>query len=515
MNLRRVALLFSLFLVLVLSAFLLAYRWFVEIPKLRENLEFLQTRELTSLDVALKKELSFFRLFTWDYAIWDDTYDFLINRNSDYLISNYQADTFESLKVDSVFLFDASKQVVWSKSLKYDEQNNRRFTEFLASDVVEQVRFPSLMNITEQNVEHGFLDTQFGPVLYAISPVVKSDFSVPANGYLMFLRIIRPKFIQGLGDLAQLDVKWVDTPVNHSLKPLKGSLQGESFEETRYRALTDHKGKPVLTLLIHHEKLPKLRLFDQQTLLLVLLLLAFAFVLQIIIEKVLVVPIGRAAQALRKMTKTGDYDEIKQVSLVEEFVNLAEDFNRLIGQIKTQKQALQKLSTTDVLTQLANRRAFDTGVELAWQRTKRANQPLAIIMADIDLFKPYNDHYGHQAGDKVLAEVAKALSATFARSTDLVARYGGEEFVIVLEDIHQEDCRKLVEQCLQNIRDLKIPHQYSTTSDCVSISIGFSVVENWLGENPPTSQSQLLERADQALYQAKNSGRNCYREWKR
>lgn len=165
---------------------------------------------------------------------------------------------------------------------------------------------------------------------------------------------------------------------------------------------------------------------------------------------------------------------------------------------------LARLSAEDALTHIANRREFDRRLAIEWGRARREHQPLALIMADIDLFKNYNDHYGHPAGDECLQRVAAALQSIPKRSADLVARYGGEEFVVLLPSTDADDAMKLAERLRQAIVDLQIPHATSRVASGVTASFGVAA-------GMPTDLQQaadLVAAADTALYHAKDNGRN-------
>jgi len=177
---------------------------------------------------------------------------------------------------------------------------------------------------------------------------------------------------------------------------------------------------------------------------------------------------------------------------------------RLISELQEMNIRLEKYSYQDGLTQVANRRMFDTLLEREWARARREQHPLALIMIDIDFFKFYNDGYGHQAGDDCLKRIATTLDAVSRRSTDLVARYGGEEFMILLPNTDNRQAQKLAEQCRSDVAALQIPHASSDAADVVTISVGVATML-------PSSEihaSDLVKAADQALYRAKDGGRN-------
>lgn len=174
------------------------------------------------------------------------------------------------------------------------------------------------------------------------------------------------------------------------------------------------------------------------------------------------------------------------------------------GQRLEEMERFQRnLSKKDGLTNLDNRRSFDEIVKGEWAIAERTKRPMSIIMSDIDFFKKYNDHYGHQAGDECLKAVASEMKLTFKRPGDYIARYGGEEFVVVLTETDEEDALKMAEQLRSNISDLKLDHPESDASDVVTISLGVATSKPNI-----TSYKKLIAKADEALYLAKNSGRN-------
>ena len=165
---------------------------------------------------------------------------------------------------------------------------------------------------------------------------------------------------------------------------------------------------------------------------------------------------------------------------------------------------LQRLSVLDDLTQVANRRRLDEALNEEWQRLSRDRAPLSLIFCDIDYFKLYNDTYGHQAGDDCLRAVADTISANCQRPGDFVARYGGEEFIVILPNTETEGAVHLAEDIREEIERLKIPHMRSQVSRYITLSMGVSCVFPSAHITPES----LIGAADNALYEAKNQGRN-------
>jgi len=199
---------------------------------------------------------------------------------------------------------------------------------------------------------------------------------------------------------------------------------------------------------------------------------------------------------------------IEKEALVAELSASNELLKQSNQQLEHAHEGLRKVSLTDDLTHLPNRRHFSQLYQQQWGGAKRANQPLACLMIDIDEFKNYNDHYGHQAGDQCLQQVAQLLNQCLQRPEDQVARYGGEEFVAVLPETSASGAALVAQRMVETLHKADWPHAKSHHGH-VTISIGIACSQPVDGDNPDT----LLKHADQALYLAKDRGRNRHELW--
>ncbi len=170
---------------------------------------------------------------------------------------------------------------------------------------------------------------------------------------------------------------------------------------------------------------------------------------------------------------------------------------------------LQRLNQEDVVTGLSNRRYLNESIEHKWLECHQQRQPISIIFCDIDHFKAYNDFYGHLKGDETLYKVAQALKKTLGRKEDIVARYGGEEFVILLANTDAIGAWTVAYRLLMAIDRLEIPHERSATYRYVTGSIGIATL--YPADDPLLTSDVLIDRADQAVYEAKIAGRHCVR----
>lgn len=173
-------------------------------------------------------------------------------------------------------------------------------------------------------------------------------------------------------------------------------------------------------------------------------------------------------------------------------------------ELKKVNEKLKMLSVIDGLTQIPNRRKFDDYLGTEWNRHYRNKETISLILSDIDFFKLYNDNYGHQAGDDCLIQVAKSIQTSASRSSDLAARYGGEEFAIVLPHTDAKGAMVVAETIRKNVQELMIPHEDSKVNGYISLSLGVATAT----PNSHNSAEGLIAMADQALYEAKEKGRN-------
>lgn len=173
-------------------------------------------------------------------------------------------------------------------------------------------------------------------------------------------------------------------------------------------------------------------------------------------------------------------------------------------ELKKLQDVIKANSMLDGLTQIANKKRFNEVLEAEWSRGRRYQEPVSILMLDLDFFKKYNDTYGHIKGDEALIAVAAALRDLLKRGSDLVARWGGEEFACILPNTNEEGAMILAEELRKGIEALQIPHKASGLSPWMTVSVGAATMV----PGPEDKAISLVDAADKALYQAKQAGRN-------
>ena len=172
--------------------------------------------------------------------------------------------------------------------------------------------------------------------------------------------------------------------------------------------------------------------------------------------------------------------------------------------LKTQADRMRMMALTDPLTGVSNRRAFDERLDHEWKVCRRNARSLAVLIIDVDHFKAFNDHYGHQAGDKTLCQVALVLRESLRRPSDFLGRYGGEEFACLVPEASRSAAHRVGEYLRDRIVLAHLPHQASPTAPFVTVSIGIAAQI----PSPRASVDGLVALADRNLYRAKGAGRN-------
>jgi diguanylate cyclase (GGDEF)-like protein len=274
------------------------------------------------------------------------------------------------------------------------------------------------------------------------------------------------------------------------------AVQFTSF--TGDRVVGTVRAVPALDWLVVSE-IPTAEAFRQVarlrniTLGIVTLLLAVVGALAYLLSLLIVRPLNRLRQAADKVAK-GDLDVGLPVTTGGEVGYLTEVFNDMVARLRESRTDLERLSVTDALTGLYNRLRMMEVLENEVRRSRRMRHPFAVVMADVDLFKRYNDDYGHPAGDIVLKRVA-AIMREASRDVDFVARYGGEEFLIVMPETEIDGATEFAERIRKKLATEPLP------AGQITLSLGVSAFPMH-GDAP----DQLIAEADAALYLAKRAG---------
>ena len=514
MKLRKILSLYLIILITVLTSALLAYRYFIEMPRFRHAMYLLHQRELETLRQAIKLEISYFDLLNYDYAVWDSNYRFMRNPSDDFLDENYEDISFSTLKYDGIFYLDNQFNIVYQKTL--DHISGKPFE----LDIFDLKKWPKNKYIYPKEKYHGvphfsgLLASEQGPIAFSSTQLRNSDLTGEDIGIMLIIHKLRKKYFDGIAEFINLKVETRILPYDYpatGIADLTQPIDENSHSNKYQRLLSDDHNHPVALLTITHNDSAEMPLIDREFIFVLSLLMIFALSGFMIINRYLVRPLEKTTAYMKRMAQRNELYPIKGHYNIDEFDMAARQFNRLVELADDQQQLLTKLSLADSLTGIANRRAFEAHIQKQWSQMQRTRSPLALIMCDIDHFKRYNDLLGHQEGDLTLKQIALAINACLHRSHDMAARYGGEEFVVVLSNTSRAGTEHICNHILAAVENLAIPHPMAP-GQTVSISIGAAIWEdfNQLPLPPELDYDYLLKQADQALYQAKSAGRGRF-----
>ncbi|HET8711295.1 MAG TPA: diguanylate cyclase [Spongiibacteraceae bacterium] len=504
-----------------------ATRHWVVLPKLEELEAQSDHKDLRRVLLAIDAKKLQLVTLAYQNAIWDGMYNFASkpagsifdsqSPGSDFYIrsffdSSFPLDTLLNFNIDMVVLLDRNNRII-ERRVVDDKQ-----ASFVDKPIPLAALSPYLIDLTKVSphapiFDSGFVATPDGPMMFAIASVMRSDTSSDADANLLFASYFDDEMRNEIQENAQIPITFAALTDNDKAAP---SMPIDAvFRDHRDRLnwlLRDNRGKPVLKIVM---TLPQ-RAFAIDLWALPLAVsfitsLLGAIVVLILFQRKLVRPLLSISSYLRAVRKNNDYTRRLDSNLRNELGELSHDIDALVQHVHVQQQQLQAqtremqaLSFQDGLTGLANRRRFDQSLTDNWVRAQRTRTALALIMLDVDYFKNYNDHYGHQRGDEALKQLAAIIRRIVVRQSDIAARYGGEEFAILLPDTSEASAQKIAERIQEELMLASIPHDYSAVSRALTVSIGIAAII----PSPTQSSRELVHQADSALYIAKGSGRN-------
>ncbi|TRX54048.1 diguanylate cyclase [Thalassomonas sp. M1454] len=496
-----------IFLMMVIT---FSYRYFVEIPKERAAIERLHKRELNALYFSLIDESENLKQMNYDYAIWDDTYNFVKNYNQSYLDNNYDIQTFTNLSIDAVFIIDNKNNILFSKGFDHLTQQELNFNDLLDDKGLFSSKIVNFKRATNQ-ARHGIVKTKEGTMIFAITNISNSSNTAKSNGQLIYLKRFDQALTDNVADSTQLKLKVI--PYDESYKEfprITDLFKLTTKNQSNLWVVEDIYKQPSLVMQVEHFDNFELTILTRDltiTIAVQLLVMMFMFTF---IKKILINPMNVVNSELSEIVKSKKLSALTAQFTVTEFKRLTDEFNHMVSTVENQQTQLEKLSLTDGLTQIPNRTAFEQHFTKELGHLQRNNTPFAIVMCDIDYFKKYNDSLGHTAGDDALKQVAQSLALSTRRVNDAVARYGGEEFIILFSGIELSALEIKLSEILENIRDLNIHHPDSDIAETITISLGAVLLTPPRDKNEMIDLTQVINIADKALYLAKHSGRNQF-----
>ncbi len=502
LTIRKTALVLSSIYLILLFAGVLASRYWWFYPKEVESVRLLQQKEIISVQGFLEQKFHQQQTVTQDYAQWDDTYQFVKDSNPSYISANLIADTYRTLELDGLAISDNRGNIKVAQLMKNDqlETADNHLSRWFRAEITngrvgQMLDFAVFYRLDERLY------------LISVAEISNSSGNQPGNGYLMFAREVHYDFWQKVRKITRVDfdVAFPDGPCRNISEPL---VHVKALTE---RCLRNNFAENVVKLqFVTAEQLIP-RMMPAEIYFTFLVLAAIPMMLYALFLHVVVEPVRIAARHMQDSNIISPLPDLHTTPglKIQELENLKDSYNQLIERVREQQYQLTKLSKTDKLTGIGNRRAFEEMLSQTWRRAIRRKDNIALILIDIDYFKLYNDHYGHQQGDIALQQVAKALKDCIKRQDECVFRYGGEEFVVICYARDANELNHVREKLKGALDDLKIRHDTSKIANHLTASSGIAWIiqsGNWLNN---MEQKEWLKAADAALYEAKAAGRNC------
>lgn len=471
---------------------------------------------------ALENEISHLDTLCNDWATWDDTYDFIDTLSEDYIHSNLPDQIFYESGLSVIYIFDSEKKVVWGQAFDI-AQGKEVYINELSSDSISDDHPLLLMDDQGENLADmnrtGLFNTDKGPLLAATELILTSQAEGPSKGFFLMGILLNDEIIDKISIQTKVSFEIIDLYDNSdksTYKSVIAALENNSLfieknktdtTSTLYSYYYNIENRPGLLIKIVFPRsisIQGLRIIKNAAFSTIISgLIVLLFVL-IFLNKYIINPISLLDKSMLKIIKTNDFSIRLSSERKDEIGELYNGFDFFITKIQKQTELLENLSTVDSLTNIANRRKFDEILQMEWNRHKRYKSTITLMLIDIDYFKKYNDYYGHQAGDDCLKKIGQLLSNQSRRAGEFTARYGGEEFVFLLSNSNREQALNISDRLVSELKKINILHEKSDIAEFVTFSIGIAIYKPDQKDN----SAILIRMADEALYKAKEQGRN-------
>ncbi len=437
-----------------------------------------------------------------DWAHWDDTYRFLQGDYPGFTEVNFSAQMFEDMRYQLMALFTLDGELYFLSGI--DPQTGQFSTCTSATD--ECAWMAPWSHTMQQAIESGHANEthiaiEEWPALLAGSPILQTDESGPAVGWLFKLRALNDAWQALMADYTGLSIALSVTDATHPPEAQLTFSDDTAYAEQYFPTLGSASQLALGIELNRHRYLSSLTTFNYVLIWTAVLMSLVIGLVLLVLERLVLKPLRQLTHFTQQLAPA----EAATLTLAErrdEIGTLSRAFHQQLACQRQLNTELIKLSTHDPLTGLPNRRLFDQRLEAAI--TDAQQHPVAVMMLDIDHFKLYNDHYGHVQGDKCLQQVAQVLERCAAARGYLIARTGGEEFSALLLATEPSQALQLARHIIAAIDQLALPHATSPVCHHVTISVGVGSLQDSQTAQP----SAVMSTADQALYMAKAQGRH-------
>ncbi|MGP8288903.1 sensor domain-containing diguanylate cyclase [Vreelandella zhanjiangensis] len=492
-------------LLLALCSLVVMSQWFI-FPALHEEERGIISQELKRVERGLVLAQQDLLAQARDWANWDDTYLFVQGNQPRYAEVNFSPEMMEEMRYQLIAFFDVNGEIYYLSGLAPDTHHFATCSRVVddctwMAPFIDSIR-QSIENTPDQ--QYFLFPGISSPAMVAITPILRTDGSGPSTGWLAKVRLIDKKWVAQMENVTGLPITIEQQPTSDAI-PLT-NIEGETI----YAQHLLPTNVPAISILVGTQLNRTHYLASLSTIRYVLIwtaclmLFVIGFVLWLM-ERMILKPL-KALAVFAKQTSSEDssLDSALLCRRNDEIGMLARSFEQQLSRQSELNAELLKLSMHDSLTGLPNRRLFDQRLHASIHEMEASSQPLAVMMLDIDHFKLFNDHYGHQRGDQCLQQVAQALQKVATTHDFLIARTGGEEFSALLPNTSAQQAKHIGQLLHNTIDALALPHLASPVAPYVTISVGIGSLD----EGTDISPNVLMSTADQALYSAKAAGRH-------
>ncbi len=496
LTLRQLTLIMSLMVVMLFLLCYFLFKGFWSFDREVDAVIKRQQGEVARVEILLSIAEDDLRTSLADYAAWDSMIDFTSHPSKEFIADNIGTDAEPPNLVDGILILDANRQFLWGgwyRNHQFELENwLKKRPAHRTQSLLDNVDALPKQRISS-DLEYTVIDGQ--PYLLAVAKICNSLGEDCRHGYLLFLRQLHAEFIHNLERA---------TGVSLTLSVVPQNTTPQTQVDHSVLLKRDPLGVEQLAIDIHHsEPRPKFLTIPE-----IYALSGFALLMLLVnmlIVSFLVRPIQHARMVLEAFQHSGGTLPSRESFYSREMRGFAYDINRLISELEIKGAKLQWQSFHDPLTTVANRRGLYDALERYVSEYHYTH--IAIVLLDIDHFKQFNDNYGHLRGDETLTTLAKALDAMRSSYEKLVCRFGGEEFCLAYASDSAINVEKQLLTIRRTVAELAIPHEYSSISPYLTVSLGASTshVDHF------QDVLELIQRADEALYVVKNSGKDGYK----
>jgi len=474
-------------------------------------------KDVNRIKSAFSSSIHELEILNYDNAVWNDAYNYINNRNTKFITANFVKDTFKSINLNGIYFYDKQGILAWGKSVNRKTYHPITHTAFDSPSSFVEMNILTIGEYNKPTKKSGFTVLDNKLVMFSATSIFKANLTGKTNGTLVFWRFVDKEILSDLQKRAgiKFELETIKDIVKKTAKKItKDSHKRGSFRNNK-QFISDQYPLLSENSRIHFSYKAPNRLFETswfngETISKMFFITFSLTVIFILLHRVITRPIIKAQTTVNKIINEHNRSIKFKVSRTDELGKLFMLINRLLEDVYSKEQELQshnvrlqKLSTTDGLTNIANRRSFDMYMNQLLGTNSHLGE-VTMLVCDVDYFKRFNDYYGHAAGDNTLKQIAQCLLKNLHSNSDFVARYGGEEFVIVLNDTNEHQGISVGKNLLHAITKLNITHVMSDISSVVTISIGLHTFD----KSAHTKYETLFNKADKALYKAKEEGRN-------